>query len=144
MVIHGPNLNLLGEREPEVYGRTTLAEIDALLAEQARAAGFRAECHQSNHEGEIVELLHRAGREAAAVVLNPGAFTHYSLAIRDAAAALDIPLIEVHLSNVYRREPFRHRSVVAAVATGQVSGFGALSYRLAMEAALTLAGGEPA
>ncbi len=144
MVIHGPNLNLLGEREPEVYGRTTLAEIDALLAEQARAAGFRAECHQSNHEGEIVELLHRAGREAAAVVLNPGAFTHYSLAIRDAAAALDIPLIAVHLSNVYRREPFRHRSVVAAVATGQVSGFGALSYRLAMEAALTLAGGEPA
>ena len=144
MVIHGPNLNLLGEREPEVYGRTTLAEIDALLIEQARAAGFRAECHQSNHEGEIVELLHRAGREAAAVVLNPGAFTHYSLAIRDAAAALDVPLVEVHLSNVYRREPFRHRSVVAAVATGQVSGFGALSYRLAMEAALTLAGGEPA
>ncbi|MDA8066719.1 MAG: type II 3-dehydroquinate dehydratase [Thermaerobacter sp.] len=144
MVIHGPNLNLLGEREPEVYGRTTLAEIDALLIEQAQAAGFRAECHQSNHEGEIVELLHRAGREAAAVVLNPGAFTHYSLAIRDAAAALDVPLIEVHLSNVYRREPFRHRSVVAAVATGQISGFGALSYRLAMEAALTLAGGEPA
>jgi 3-dehydroquinate dehydratase-2 len=89
-------------------------------------------------------LAHHLGFEAAAVVLNPGAFTHYSLAIRDAAAALDVPLIEVHLSNVYRREPFRHRWVVAAVATGQISGFGALSYRLAMEAALTLAGGEPA
>lgn len=133
-VIHGPNLNLLGQREPEVYGSVTLEEINQRLQQQAGEWGWRLSCFQFNSEGEIIDTIHRARREADAIIINPGAFTHYSLAIRDAVAAIDLPVIEVHLSNIYAREEFRHRSVIAAVCRGQISGFGADGYILALHA----------
>ena len=135
LVIHGPNLNLLGEREVEVYGPVTLEQIDASMKERATELGIDLECWQSNHEGEIIERIHTARRGYHCLIINPAAFTHYSIAIRDALAALEIPIIEVHLSNIYSREPFRRESVVAGVATGQISGFGPDSYTLAIEAA---------
>ncbi|HMQ35059.1 MAG TPA: type II 3-dehydroquinate dehydratase [Chloroflexaceae bacterium] len=149
-VLHGPNLNMLGRREPEVYGRTTLAEIDAALAARAEAAGLRLASLQSNHEGALVDFLQGEGWAAAGVIINPGALTHYGLSLRDALAALSAPIVEVHLSNVYRREPFRHTSVVAPVATGQIAGLGWRGYLLALEwliaelsgAAPPLRGGE--
>lgn len=133
-VIHGPNLNLLGSREPGIYGTLTLEEINSHIAAEADLLGLRVECYQFNDEGRIIDTLHRAGREAAAVILNPGAYTHYSYAIRDAVAAIGIPVIEVHLSNIYAREEFRHRSVIAPVCRGQISGFGADGYLLALHA----------
>jgi len=133
VVIHGPNLNMLGRREPEIYGRTTLAEIDAALESRAAAAGFRLLSFQSNHEGALVDYLQGEGWTAAGIIINPGALTHYGLALRDALAALAAPIIEVHLSNVYRREPFRHTSVIAPVATGQITGLGWRGYLLALE-----------
>jgi len=138
LVVHGPNLNLLGSREPQVYGRVTLAEINAGLVEQGRQLGVEVECFQSNHEGAIIDRLHAAAGDCAAIVINPGAFTHYSYAIRDAIAAVHLPTIEVHLSNVHAREEFRHHSVVAPVCTGAVIGLGVLGYRLALEAAADL------
>lgn len=132
-VLHGPNLNMLGRREPEIYGHTTLAEIDAALAARAEAAGLRLVSFQSNHEGALVDFLQGEGWTAAGVIINPGALTHYGLSLRDALAALSAPIIEVHLSNVYRREPFRHTSVVAPVATGQIAGLGWRGYLLALE-----------
>lgn len=140
VVIHGPNLNLLGEREVGVYGDTSLSSIDSMLSEAAREAGVQLDAFQSNSEGEIVDKIQEAGKSAAAIILNPAALTHYSIAVRDAVAALDIPTIEVHLSNIYAREDFRHESVVAPVAAGQISGFGPSSYLLAFRAALELAG----
>lgn len=141
LVIHGPNLNLLGEREPEVYGSVTLAEIDAGIAEWAAFHGFAVECIQTNSEGEIIDLLHRHGRPGKeythgvkGVVLNPAGYTHTSVAIRDAIAAIEAPVVEVHLSNIHGREDFRARSVTAAPAAGMVSGFGALSYVVALDA----------
>ncbi|MDW7982193.1 MAG: type II 3-dehydroquinate dehydratase [Thermomicrobium sp.] len=132
LVLHGPNLNLLGRREPEIYGTTTLAEIDQRLHELAAQHGFELVTAQSNHEGELVDLIHRYGWEVAGIVLNPGALTHYSIALRDAVAAVPAPTVEVHLSNIHARESFRRRSVIAPVAVGQISGFGALSYELAL------------
>jgi len=135
LVLHGPNLNLLGTREPGVYGRTTLAQVDAMLRDHARRGGHRVECRQSNHEGQLVDWLQAAQREGfAGVVFNPGAFTHYSFALRDAVAAIALPVVEVHLSNVHGREEFRRHSLIAAVARGQISGFGPRSYLLGFDA----------
>ncbi len=133
VLIHGPNLNMLGRREPEIYGRTTLAEIDGALRERAEAAGATLTSFQSNHEGALVDVLQGEGWDADAVIINPGALTHYGLSLRDALANLKAPIVEVHISNVYRREPFRHTSVVAPVATGQIAGLGWRGYLLALE-----------
>jgi 3-dehydroquinate dehydratase-2 len=133
LVLHGPNLNMLGRREPEVYGRTTLAEIDAALLARAETAGVTLLSVQSNHEGVLVDRLQQEGWTADGVIINPGALTHYGLALRDALAALSAPIVEVHISNVYKREPFRHTSVVAPVVTGQIAGLGWRGYLLALE-----------
>ncbi len=138
LVIHGPNLNLLGERETDIYGRMTLSEIDELLGARATALGLELETFQSNHEGEIVERVQAARGSVDALIINPAAFTHYSIAIRDALAALDAPVIEVHLTNIHAREAWRSHSVVAGIAAGQISGFGPQSYVLALEAAAGL------
>ncbi len=137
LVLHGPNLNLLGQREPAVYGRTTLAEIDADLAAIARESGHDLASFQSNSEGALIDRIHAAAKEGTAfIVINPGALTHTSVALRDALAAVAIPFIEVHLSNVHAREAFRHRSYIADLAVGVITGFGADSYRLGLDAAL--------
>jgi len=138
LVIHGPNLNLLGEREPSVYGTMTLAEIDRRLHARARAEGASVETFQSNHEGAIVDRLHAARGRFDAVVINAGALTHYSFSVRDAIAALSLPVIEVHLSNIHAREGFRRTSVVAPVVDGQIVGLGVHSYLLGLRAALAL------
>ncbi len=138
LIIHGPNLNMLGKREPETYGSDTLEEIDRALFSRAQQMGVDIETFQSNHEGEIVEKIQSASRIYAALIINPAAYTHTSIAIRDAILLLDMPVIEVHLSNIYKREAFRQRSLIADVATGQISGFGRLGYVLALEAAAGL------
>lgn len=141
LVLHGPNLNLLGTREPAVYGRATLAEVDRLLARHAEERSVRVVCRQSNHEGQLVEWIQAAGGEGfRAIVINPGALTHYSIALRDVIAAVRVPVVEVHLSNIHAREEFRRHSVTAAAAAGQISGFGPSSYLLGLDAALLLAG----
>ena len=135
LVLHGPNLNLLGTREPGVYGKVTLAEVDRMIREHARRRGGSVECRQSNLEGQLVDWLQAAQREGFdGVVFNPGAFTHYSIALRDAVAAIKLPVVEVHLSNVHGREEFRRHSVIAAVARGQIAGFGPQSYLLGFDA----------
>ena len=137
LVLHGPNLNLLGSREPEVYGRDTLADIDARLAAQAQVAGHQLASFQSNAEHALVERVQQARDEAIDwILINPAAFTHTSIALRDALAAVAIPFIEVHLSNVHAREPFRRHSYLSDLAVGVVCGFGADSYTLALQAAL--------
>ena len=139
LVLHGPNLNLLGTREPGVYGRVSLADVDRLVREHGRRRGVRVECRQSNLEGELINWLQAAAGEGfGGVVLNPGAFTHYSIALRDAVSAITIPVVEVHLSNVHGREEFRRHSVIAAVARGQIAGFGPQSYVLGLDALLAL------
>ena len=143
LVIHGPNLNLLGQREPEVYGTSTLAEINASLAEYAKERDVEIKTAQSNSEGAIIDLLHDAMDSADGVILNPGAYTHYSLAIFDAVKACGRPVVEVHLSNIHAREEFRSRSVIAPACIGQISGFGLLSYLLALDALLNLEIPEP-
>ena len=132
-VLNGPNLNLLGEREPEVYGRATLQEIEAATRERARALGVDCSWTQTNHEGELVEAIQRLRGRADGAVINAAAFTHTSLALRDAFLAVKVPFVEVHLSNIFAREPERHRSLLADVAVGVVAGFGADSYRLGLE-----------
>ena len=134
LVVHGPNLNLLGTREPEVYGRTTLGDIDASLVRLARELGWELETFQSNGEGDLVTRIQQAATRNAGIVINPGAYTHTSVAIRDAVSAIPVPVVECHLSNIHKREEFRHRSLVAGVAVGQVMGFGADSYLLALRA----------
>ena len=137
LVLHGPNLNLLGSREPEVYGRDTLADIDARLAAQAQAAGHQLSSFQSNAEHALIERVQQARAEGIDwILINPAAFTHTSIALRDALAAVAIPFIEVHLSNVHAREPFRRHSYLSDLAVGVICGFGANSYSLALEAAL--------
>lgn len=133
-VIHGPNLNALGTREPETYGSMTLAALDALIVQEASALGISVTASQHNAEGGVIDALYAAAKHCAGVVLNPGAFTHYSLAIRDAIAAIAIPVVEVHISNVHAREEFRRRSVTAEVCAGTIAGFGAYSYVLALRA----------
>jgi 3-dehydroquinate dehydratase-2 len=134
LVLHGPNLNLLGERDPEIYGRQTLDEINETIAREASAAGVEVCCEQYNGEGQIVDALHAARKAYAGVVLNPGAYAHYSYAIADAVAAIGIPVVEVHVSNIAARETFRRTSVTAAACRGVVSGLGAAGYRLALRA----------
>jgi 3-dehydroquinate dehydratase-2 len=137
LVLHGPNLNLLGTREPTIYGHDTLADINGRLAAQAEAAGHQLDCFQSNAEHELVGRVQQArGEQVAMILCNAGALTHTSIALRDAFAAVVIPFIEVHLSNVYAREPFRHHSYLSGIAAGVICGFGADSYRLALDAAI--------
>ena len=133
-MLHGPNLNLLGQREPGVYGVLTLSDIDQGLETEAARLGVQIECRQSNHEGVLIDWIHDARGRFVGIVMNPGAYTHTSVAIRDAIAAVDLPLVEVHLSNIHKREAFRHHSYIAPVAVGQISGFGADSYRLGLQA----------
>ena len=139
LVVHGPNLNMLGTRETGVYGETTLEAIDQMITAEAGKHGLEAEFFQSNHEGAIIDRVQQARAGGFdCIIINPGAFTHYSIAIRDAIAGIDIPVIEVHISNIYTREEFRHKSVIAPVAVGQISGFGAHSYVVAVRAAAEL------
>ncbi len=138
LVLHGPNLNLLGAREPEVYGRLTLEEINSHLVEVGRSLGVEVTCQQSNHEGALIDALHEARRWADGVVFNPGGYTHTSVALRDAVAAIGIPVVEVHLSNVYARESFRHQSLLSAVCRGKVVGFGWQSYALGLRGLVEL------
>ncbi len=139
LVIHGPNLNLLGKREPDIYGKITIAEINKKLNGIARKKGIKLDVFQSNHEGEIVDKIGGAKEKYNALLINPAAYTHTSVAIRDAILATGIPTVEVHLSNIYAREEFRHASLIAPAAKGQISGFGMNSYIYGLEAAITLA-----
>ncbi len=138
LVIHGPNLNLLGEREPGIYGLSSLAEIDEMIRQRAAEIEVDVRISQFNSEGEMIEEIHAARDSADAIVINPGAFTHYSIAIRDALASVGVPTVEVHLSNIHAREEFRQKSVIAPISAGQISGFGAYSYVLGLEAAKKL------
>lgn len=139
LVIHGPNLNLLGRREPGIYGKITIAQINKKLRQLAKDRNVKLDIFQSNHEGEIVDKIGRAKSKYKALLINPAAYTHTSVAIRDAILATGIPTVEVHLSNIYAREDFRHVSLVASVAKGQISGFGLDSYVYGLEAAIKLA-----
>lgn len=142
LVIHGPNLNLLGTRETDVYGAQTLDDINKMLEEEGEKHGVEVKTVQSNSEGILVDAVQDARNSADVIILNPGAYTHTSIALRDAVAAIDVPVIEVHLSNVHAREEFRHHSYIAPLAAGQILGFGAESYRLALLAALSLKAGS--
>lgn len=137
-VLHGPNLNLLGTREPGIYGSTTLAEIDRRIADRAATLGLSVETAQYNSEGDLVDAIQQVADSTDIIIINPAAYTHYSIAVRDAIAAVKIPAIEVHLSNIHSREEFRRQSVIAPVCAGQIAGFGADSYLVALEAAKLL------
>jgi 3-dehydroquinate dehydratase-2 len=134
LILHGPNLNLLGKREPEIYGEWGLKDINEALISRANELGVQVRCFQSNSEGSLIDALHEARDWAAGVVFNPGAYTHTSIALRDAITAIEIPVVEVHLSNVYAREEFRHQSLLAPVCLGKITGFGWHSYLLGLQA----------
>ncbi|MHA6483778.1 type II 3-dehydroquinate dehydratase [Paenibacillus sp. strain BS8-2] len=134
VVLNGPNLNMLGIREPGVYGKESLANIEGMLADKAAELNVAITCYQTNHEGAMIDRIHAAYGQEDGIIINPGAWTHYSYALRDALSAVSLPIVEVHLSNIHKRESFRHVSVVAPVAVGQIAGFGAIGYTLALEA----------
>ena len=142
LILNGPNLNLLGLREPEIYGRRTLDDIRALCESHAQGHGLAVDFRQSNHEGELIDWIQQAQAAHAGIILNPGGYTHTSVAIMDALRATDLPVIEVHLSNIHRREPFRRRSYVAQAACGSICGFGAHGYLLALDGMRALLDGE--
>ena len=134
LILNGPNLNLLGTRQPDVYGKTTLADVHAICSDKAKSLGFDIAFEQSNHEGALIDLIHAAKGKHAAIILNAGAYTHTSIALMDAIASVELPVVEVHLSNIHAREEFRHRSYIAPVALGQICGFGATGYLMALDA----------
>ena len=138
LFLNGPNLNLLGTRQPEIYGRTTLSDIEAMVRQRAETLGVVIEFRQTNHEGELVTWLQQSRGKVDAIVLNAAAYTHTSVALRDAITASEVPTIEIHLSNIHAREEFRHRSFIAPVCRGQIAGFGARSYLLGLEAAVSI------
>ncbi len=145
LVLNGPNLNLLGRRETNIYGHCSLEEIENMMYGLADRLGVEVEFHQSNHEGVLIDRLHRATQDkVSAVILNPGALTHYSISLRDAVAAVEIPVIEVHISNIYRREEFRRKSLIAPVAAGQIAGFGSEGYLLALRVAAKMVNSQGA
>lgn len=137
-VIQGPNLNLLGDREPEVYGAKTMEGINKTIKKKADKLDLKVDFFQSNHEGDIIDFIHKKRNKCEGVIINPGALTHYSIAVRDALVAVRLPVIEVHISNIYQREDFRHKSVIAPVAVGQISGLGYQGYLYALEAMLNI------
>lgn len=134
LVLHGPNLNMLGKREPEIYGTDTLDDVNQVLSDLADSLSVSVSFYQSNHEGELVDAVQAALGSYGGLLINPGAYTHTSVALRDAIAAVDIPTVEVHLSNIHKREPFRHHSYIAPIAVGQICGFGIYSYQLGLQA----------
>lgn len=138
LVIHGPNLNMLGTREVEIYGTESLSDLNSRLERKARELGVDLDMYQSNHEGDLIDFIQGNAREAVGIVINPGALTHYGLSLRDALAGTSLPVVEVHLSNIYAREEFRHDSVIAPIARGQICGFGWRSYAAAIELLATL------
>jgi 3-dehydroquinate dehydratase II len=142
LVLNGPNLNLLGVREPQTYGRETLADIEEACLERGAVLGLEVDFRQSNHEGQLVDWIQEARETADGIVINAAAYTHTSVAVRDALVASELPVIEVHLSNIYKREEFRHRSFISAVARGVICGFGGHGYELALEAVARLLSGE--
>ena len=143
LVLHGPNLNLLGKREPSIYGVQTLQDIDSLLKSEGKRLSVEVSSQQSNHEGTLVDMIQGALNLYSGLLINPGAYTHTSVAIRDAISAVAIPTVEVHLSNIHKREVFRHHSYIAPVAIGQISGFGADSYRLGLQALVAYLRSQP-
>lgn len=134
LILNGPNLNLLGTRQPEVYGKTTLTEVEAMCAKKAKALGCQVRCMQSNHEGDLVDAIQAARGTHNGIILNAGAYTHTSVALMDAISSVELPVVELHLSNIHAREEFRHKSFIAPVAVGQICGFGPAGYELAMDA----------
>jgi len=134
LIVNGPNLNLLGIREPDIYGRETLADIEQRCVQKAKALGFEITMRQSNHEGELIDWIHEAATKWSAIIINPAAYTHTSVAIMDALKLVNCPIVEVHISNIYQRETFRHHSYVSPVATGVICGFGSAGYEVALEA----------